>query len=140
MRPSNYSTIATLIFCLISSHAYCQPLMSLGKLEKYLKKKLKRNSFSLRLNEKPIGNRGVKFLSNYDFIKSIQTLTIFNGQVGDEGVKALANSTYLKNLKNLSLERNQITDKGLSYLANSESLKNLKSLNLYRNKIRSVGF
>jgi len=59
-------------------------------LGKYIEKKLRRNSQSLKLNEKWIGDEGAVYLANDPRLQNLTTLKIYKGGVGDKGVQALA--------------------------------------------------
>ena len=92
------------------------------QIEKYIALKLKRNDRVLRLNEKSIGDKGVKFLATSPLLESVEKLIIYKGNIRDEGVRALADSRKLVQLTALYLENNQITDRGAGMIASSRNI------------------
>ena len=108
------------------------------KLQKYVERKIKRNDKVLRINLKPIGDAGAKFLAEFSPLKNLTTLILYGAGIGDEGARSLAHSTTLANLTSLSLENNLVSDEGVKFLADSKTLSKLTTLNLYRNKIGNI--
>ena len=86
-------------FFYISSVAASNGVMTGEEIEEYIARKLKRNDRILRLNEKSIGDEGVKILAQSLLLKNIETLIIYKGNIRDEGVRALADSKKLPQLK-----------------------------------------
>ena len=95
-------------FCYFSGSLAATPLWSEKKLDKYIKRKLKRNPTVLRISEKPIGNQGAHFLAQSPRLKSIMNLVIYKSQIGDEGVRAIAASPHLENLQGLYERKNPL--------------------------------
>ena len=91
-------------FFYFSLVAASNPIMASEEIEKYIARKLQRNDRILRINERPIGDEGVRILANSSLLKSLETLIIYKGDIRDEGVLFLANSKNLSQLKNLYLE------------------------------------
>ena len=108
-------------FFFISLAANSSASMTDEQIEKYISLKLKRNDRVLRLNEKSIGDKGVKFLAKSPLLESVEKLIIYKGNIRDEGMRALADSRKLVQLTALYLENNQITDRGAGMIASSKT-------------------
>jgi len=88
------------VFCLPLFYFFvvsASPVRMSGEdLLQYIEKKLRRNSVTLRINNKNLGDEGAKTLAQSPLLKSVKTLVIYKGNIGDAGVRALADSTSLE--------------------------------------------
>ena len=64
-------------FYFVSTSITAIPFWSEEKLDRYIKRKFRRNPVVLRISEKPIGNQGALFLSKSPRLKGLTNLVIY---------------------------------------------------------------
>ena len=53
-----------------------------------------------------------------------------SNNIGDEGVKYISQSEYMKNITTLEMNDNKIEDEGVKYISQSEYMKNITTLDM----------
>jgi hypothetical protein len=93
----------------------------------------------LNLSGKKIGDEGLKFLLNQDFITKLKKIDLRYNKISPKGAESLAQSRPLPKLKTLILKHNFFSDTGTVAFANSSSFPNLEVLQLGWNEVRDAG-
>ena len=97
------------------------------------------NGDTLDLENRQIGDAGVKALTGLDFLDQVRRLELGDNKIGDEGVAALAQCAGLSNLKILNLKSNNISAQGALSIAQSPNLFGLEQLIMKFNQIGEEG-
>ena len=93
----------------------------------------------LNLSGKKIGDEGLKFLLQQEFLKKIKILDLRYNDISPIGAEYLAQSARLPKLKKLILRHNIFADEGTVAFASSSSFPNLEVLQLGWNEVRDAG-
>ncbi len=89
------------------------------------------NLHCLNLSSNAIGDEGLSFLLQSDYLNKTNHLILDRCELTDEGIAMLCQSPKLRNLSRLDLSSNNLSSRSARYLVESTHLKKLSEIHLF---------